>query len=80
MVTEDKMLMIVTIHFVRAYVTWKGQVRFLRFMGQPTTINIENSEIGVLLELSRHELYTQEEIQRIVDNHQCKILKTIVFV
>jgi hypothetical protein len=58
LVAEDKMSMITTIHFEGAYVTWKGQVRFLRFMGQPNTINIKNIEIGVLLELSPHELYT----------------------
>ena len=38
-------------------------------MDQPNTINIENSKIGVLLELSSHELYSQEEIHNIIDNH-----------
>ena len=33
LVAEDKLSMITTIHFEGAYVTWKGQVRFLRFMG-----------------------------------------------
>ena len=49
LVVEDKMLMINTIHFEWAYVTWKGQTRFF---------NIKNSKIGVLLELSSHELYS----------------------
>ena len=37
----------------------KGQARF---KDQHNTINIENSEIKVLLELSSHKLYSQEEI------------------
>ena len=52
------MLMITTVHFEGGYVAWKGQVMFLRFMDQPNTINIENSEIGVLLDVSSHELYS----------------------
>ena len=36
---------------------------------QPNTHNIKNREIGVLLELSSRELYSQEEIQSIIDNH-----------
>ena len=31
-------------------------------LSPPNTNNIENGEIGVLLELSSHELYSQEEI------------------
>ena len=69
LVTKDKMLMITTIHFEGAHVTWKGQVRFVRFVDQPNTSNIENNKIGVLLELSSHGLYSQEEIQSIIDNH-----------
>ena len=45
LVIEDKMLMVTTIHFEGVYVIWKGQVRFLRFVDQPNTINTENSEI-----------------------------------
>ena len=36
---------------------------------QPNTHNIKNREIGVLKELSSRELYSQEEIQSIIDNH-----------
>ena len=54
------MLMINIVHFEGDYVTRKGHGMFLRFMDQPNTINIENSKIGVLLELSSHELYSQE--------------------
>ena len=45
---------------------WKDQVRFV---GQPTTVNEVNNHIEVLLEISSLELYSQEEIQRIIDNH-----------
>jgi hypothetical protein len=69
LVIKVKMSMISVGHFEDAYVTWKGQVRFMRFMNQPNIVNIEHSEIGVLSELSIHELYSQEEIQSIVDNH-----------
>ena len=55
--------MITIVHFWGAYVIWKGQVRFVRFGDQPNTINIENSEIGVLLELPSLEFHSQEEIQ-----------------
>ena len=54
--------MITIVHFWGAYVIWKGQVRFVRFGDQPNTINIENSEIGVLLELPSLEFHSQEEI------------------
>ena len=54
-----------TVHFERTYVTWKGQVKFV---DQPNTVNIENNEIS-LLGLSALELYPQEEIQSIIDNH-----------
>ena len=60
--------MINTVHFEGAYVTWKSQVKFLRFVDQHNTINIENSEIGVLLEVSSFELYPQKDIQSIIDN------------
>lgn len=46
------MLMITTVHFEGAYITWKGQVRFLKFMDQSNTVNIKNNEIGVLSKLS----------------------------
>ena len=55
--------MITTIHCEGAYVTWKGQVRFVRYVDNPNTINIKNSEIGMLFELPSHELGSQEEIQ-----------------
>ena len=57
--------MITTVHFEGTYVTWMGQVRFV---DQPNTINIEKGKIEVLLELSSHELYSQEEVQCIIDN------------
>ena len=57
--------MMTTVHFERTYVTWKGQVKFV---DQPNTVNIENNEIS-LLGLSALELYPQEEIQSIIDNH-----------
>jgi hypothetical protein len=57
--------MITIVHFERTYVTWKDQVRFVN---QPNTINIENSKIGLPLELSSLELYPQEEIQSIIHN------------
>ena len=31
--------MTVIVRFEGAYVTWKGQVRFMRFVEQPNTIN-----------------------------------------
>jgi hypothetical protein len=68
LVHEDKKLMITTVHFAGVNGTWKGQVRFFRFMDQPNTINIENNKIGVLLEMSSHELYSQG-IRSIIDNH-----------
>ena len=49
LVTEDKLLMITIVQYEGPYVAWKGQVRFLMFMDQPNTINIEKSEIRVLL-------------------------------
>ena len=49
-------------------------------MDQPNAINIENSEIGVLLELSSRELYSYKEIHSIVDNHQCKMISIIYIV
>ena len=55
-------------------------MRFLRFVDQPNAINIENSEIGVLLELSSRELYSYEEIHSMVDNHQCKMISIIYIV
>ena len=58
--------MIIIVHVEGPYVTWKGQVRFV---DQPNTFNIENNEIGVLLDLSSHEICSQEEIQSIIDNH-----------
>jgi hypothetical protein len=57
----------------------EGQVRFVRFMDQPNTINIENSEIGVPLEWSSCELYSQEGIQIIIENHQSKVKKSLHF-
>jgi hypothetical protein len=60
------MFMITTVHFEGAYVTWEGQ---LRFMGQPNTSNIKNNKIGVLLELSSHEHYSNEDIHSNIDNH-----------
>jgi hypothetical protein len=71
--------MITTFHFEGAYATWKGQARFLIFVDQPNTINIEKSKIGVLLELSSRELYSYEEIHSIIDNHQCK-MKCIIYI
>ena len=65
--------MITTIHFEGVYVTWKGQVRFLRFVDQPNTINIENIESGVFLELSSHKPYSHKEIHNIIDNHYRKM-------
>ena len=53
------------------------KVRFLRFTDQPNTINIEHSEIGVLLELSSRELYSQEGIQSTIKNHPCKMKNPI---
>ena len=61
--------MIATVHFEGPYVTWKSLVRFLMFVDKPKTTNIEKSEIGVLLELSLDALYSQEEIQSIIDDH-----------
>ena len=60
---EGKMLMITIVHFEGAHVTWKGQVRFVMSVDQPNTINIENSEVGVLLELSSHELYLKKRFR-----------------
>ena len=57
LIIKDKM--ITTVHVEGAYVTWKGEVRFLKFVDQPNTINIENSDIKMLLELSSHEFYSQ---------------------
>jgi hypothetical protein len=69
LVVEAKMLMIITIHVEGAYVTWKSRVRFMRFMDQPNTNNIKNSNIGVPLEFPSPEFYSQEENQSVVDNH-----------
>ena len=41
LVIKDKM--ITSVHVEGAYVTWKGEVRFLRFVDEPNTINIKNS-------------------------------------
>ena len=71
--------MISVVHFEGTYVTWKGLVRFMRFMDQPNIVNIENSEIGVLSELSIHELYSQKEIQSILGNHLCKMKTSLCF-
>jgi hypothetical protein len=69
LVIKVKMSMISVGHFEDAYVTWKGQVRFMRFVDQPNTIIIENGEVGVLLKLSSLELYSQKEVQSIIDDH-----------
>lgn len=63
------MLMITIVQFQGTYVTWMGQVRFVGFVDQPNTINTEKGKIGVPLEMSSHELYSQEAIQHIIDNH-----------
>jgi hypothetical protein len=56
-------------HVEGAFVTWKDQVRFVKFVDQPDTVNIANSEIGVLLELSSQEVCSQQKIQSIIGNH-----------
>jgi hypothetical protein len=49
--------------FEGAYAIWKGQMRFVRFMDQPNIVNIENSEIGVLLELSHMSFTLKKKIR-----------------
>jgi hypothetical protein len=56
-------------HIEGAFVTWKDQVRFVKFVDQPDTVNIANNEIGVLLELSSQEVCSQQKIQSIIGNH-----------
>ena len=72
------MFMITIVHFKRAYVTWKGQARFVRLVDYLNTSNIKSSKIRVLLELSSRKLYF-EEIQSTIDNHKYKLKNPLHF-
>ena len=65
------------VHNKASDLAWRNKTIIL--LTQPNTSNIKNSKVGVLLKSSLHELYYQEKIDSIIDNHQCKMKDRLYF-
>lgn len=65
------------IHSEALPLAWKNKT--ITSLSKPHTKNIHNGNIGVLLEMSLHELYSQHEKWSINGKHECKMRNPLYF-